>query len=155
MRKRIEVCLGGWLAAALLSIPMLGHSEPKEWMERDGARYLGLWVTAEGCPFTESDIRPVVEDEFDRARITPTRDSQFNLTVGVTCVPIVVEERTLGYAIAFDIRYGTGIYLYEFPNYGSLISAGDDTSGGDHFKASFEGGIRSALADYRRVNFGG
>ena len=136
------------------------RADVRPWMKQNDPDRLGLFVgVSSDCPFSKEDIENRVKGEFLRARLKPTSSLTLNLTVSVSCMPLKTEHGSqTGYAMNYDVRYGTTLpgdvyMLYEFPNYGSLASAGKDGNARMFFINAITEKVSLALTDYLKANF--
>lgn len=134
------------------------YADPQPWMKRENPNELGLFVsTTPECPFTEADITSMAEGEYVRARVKPTEDISWNLTLTVECMTTSVSERQVGWAMVVNLRFGTSLrpfvfVLYEGANYGTLAVGPDDTSGTLYLRNIVKAQVEEALTDYLKAN---
>ena len=137
------------------------YALPEEGKSTDTSS-LGFFLTVpEDCPFEYSTLKHSLSSEFLRARISPNKDLDHNLSVFVKCMPIRNGNSIhTGYAINVDIRFGTrltsGEYvLLETPNYGALLIGGTTDSARLYFTNYIKEGVSTALTDYLAENIKG
>ncbi|MEZ8122755.1 SPOR domain-containing protein [Vibrio splendidus] len=123
---------------------------------------LGLFLTVtEDCPFEYSTLKHSLDGEFLRARISPNRDLDHNLSVYVTCIATRNGNSShSGYAINVDTRFGTRLpngdnVLFETPNYGALLIGGTSDSARLYFTNYIKESVSTALTDYLAENIKG
>ncbi|MEZ8425773.1 SPOR domain-containing protein [Vibrio cyclitrophicus] len=134
------------------------YALPEEGKSTDTSS-LGFFLTVpEDCPLEYSALKHSLDGEFLRARISPNKDLDHNLSVYVKCMPIRNGNSIhTGYAINVDIRFGTrltnGEYvLLETPNYGALLIGGTTDSARLYFTNYIKEGVSTALTDYLAEN---
>ncbi|WP_102341177.1 hypothetical protein [Vibrio cyclitrophicus] len=120
---------------------------------------LGFFLTVtEDCPLEYSTLKHGLDGEFLRARISPSKDLDQNLSVYVKCMPVRSGSSVhTGYAINVDIRFGTRLtsgenVLLEIPNYGALLIGGTTDSARLYFTNYIKEGVSTALTDYLAEN---
>lgn len=133
-------------------------AEPRDWMKQKNADQLGLFVSANSCPFTDSELQRSIEGEYLRARIKATNNTNFNITLTALCLDARNTNGTLiGKTLYYEIRFGTKIpdgdyVLYETPNYGSLNTLGKNSRPSD-FISLMKNSVENAITDYLQANF--
>ncbi|MGF1704208.1 hypothetical protein L4D09_28385 [Photobacterium makurazakiensis] len=149
MKHKIKVIVS--IAAVLMSLQTSFAAEDK-------SDQLGLFTTiASDCPVSRTQVDNAIEGEFLRARIKPSRSLDFNLNVNVSCLSINnVAGNHTGYAINYEIRYGTQIedgmnVLIETPSYGSMLIAGPNSSSSQFIVNAIKESTSSALTDYLKM----
>lgn len=132
------------------------NSFAESWMKKENSSELGLYVdTHTSCPFSNADIKNLIEGEFLRARIKPTADLDLYLQISVTCMNAESGSRQLGYAVHYDIIFGTltanyGLMHHASPSYGSMLLGGmNDIS---FLKNAIRDSASNALTDYLKAN---
>lgn len=152
MKLSVSLCL------LLLAFPAI--AEPEAWMKQSNPNNLGLFVgVSSTCPFSGETLANRIEGEFLRARLKPTKSLDFNLTVYVRCLAIENNGGTpLGNVVSYEIRYGSIManganVLYESPNHGTILVAGNDASSTQHFITTITDSVAQSLTDYLKANF--
>lgn len=138
-------------AAMLINTQTLFAAEEK-------VEQLGLFTNvASACPFSVDQVYDVLEGEFLRARVKPSDNLLFNLNVNVSCLAIINNAgKQTGYAVSYDIRYGTKIedgtnVLIETPQYGSMMIGGSDSGSSQFFIDGIKNSTSSALTDFLKM----
>ncbi|ELH9637716.1 hypothetical protein V4F49_001985 [Vibrio parahaemolyticus] len=116
---------------------------------------LGLFTRVDSlCPFSRESLDEIVNGEFIRARIKPSKNLLYNLNVDVKCLEISNESGyKTGFSVSYEIRYGTQLddgtnVLIEYPNYGSMLIGGPTASSSLFFMNAIRNSTSSALTDY-------
>jgi len=141
----------------MLMPPCIAFAESAAWLKQENPDSLGLYSGASNnCPFEKSKLQTILEGEFLRSRIKPSNSTLLNLTVNVKCLPISNRGGSaMGYAIAYEVRYGTktanGEYvLYESPDHGSLLVGDKDSS--QFILDSIRDSVSESLTEYLKAN---
>lgn len=148
----------------MLTLPLLlfftaAQADPEDWMKRNGADSLGLFISSQkACSYSNDEFVEIVEGEFLRARITPTKDLDLNLTLTIFCMPIENNnDEVQGSSVYIEMRFGTQLangdfVLYENPNYGTQLVLGSGTQGKMFLKNALIDSVGSAITDFLKAN---
>jgi hypothetical protein len=151
-----------WMALVLLLLADHAMAKPPTWMKQENPENLGLliWLITE-CPFSEDGVKSDIRGEFLRARIKPVdlitdpSTTDFNITISLHCLESTTASgKKTGWSMFIDTRFGEGISLFAYPQYGGIVSAGiqsDDTS---FLRSQVKASAEKALTDYLEANFG-
>ena len=149
-----------WIAGVfLVLLSCSSWAMERPWMKQADPNSLGLFVAVSDiCPFETAELEGRFEGEFLRARIKPTKSTDLNITVSVTCMTIKTDSAEMGTAVAFIVQYGTKMptghhVLYESPDYGSLAIGGVEADSRQFLINSITDSVSLALTEYLKANF--